>query len=170
MKRRLAAVLTLSVVIGLQSGRALACDGDGYWPEPAQVKTWWSRQMVSFAAADAKVTDELLKEVMASAGLSPCPMGEKDLIGQDVKVIRACRSNVLVQGISVQWDVCNECTQVLIRLLDRSGPQGTIEVLTRTKWGKNGEPFSQADDKAKRAPALALLVASKLQEKLAQLK
>ena len=170
MKSRLVAVLALTMILGAYYGSAWACGGDDYWSEPAQVKTWYSRQLVSFTVADSKVTDDFLKDVLTSVGLSPCGVVEKDLIGQDVKVIRACRSNVKMQAISVRWDVYNECTQVLVRLLNRSGSQGTLEVLTRTKWGKDGTSFSPANEKSTRAAALAQLVASKVQEKLEQLK
>src|SRR6266436_5820714 len=85
------------IFVALLGGRdsAYGCDGDQYWAEPRRIKTWMLRATVKFMAPNAVVSDEFLRQALSEAQLAPCTFFERDLVGQDVHIEKALRSNAL---------------------------------------------------------------------------
>jgi hypothetical protein len=133
---------------------AHGCDGDQYWPEPRRVKTWILRATVKFTAPNAVVSEEFLRQVLSEGQLAPCAILEKDLVGQEVQVEKALRSNAFKSPPTGGWVTVPVFNQLMVRLLTRSPGQGVIEILSRTKL-KRGNSLVEAVDPPDNAAAVA---------------
>ena len=156
--------LLANVCLFLASPSSFACGGNEYWDEdPKGVPVWTTRNEIDLSkAANARVTEDVLRAALVRSGLRSCAGIEKDVVDADVQ--RALRTQAGPVHRERGWTNYKEITQVLVshRLRPKLGPM--LEVMTRTKIStdRSGRFVSAPLDYQSNAVALANKVAENL--------
>lgn len=150
------ALLCLLALMVSRSSLQADCSGDHYWDaDPEGTLTWYPRGAEIPIRLPLSRALEVIQHALQNAGVPSCD-AQKDLVGQHVKVVRAFRSDTKQTRIPAGFNVHQDYSQVMVRIINRGANDYAAQILTRSKWGQGREQPSEKADQYERCAALTI--------------
>ena len=154
---RFALLSSVALMVSLPSMHG-DCSGDQYWDaDPEGTLTWFTRSPdIPMHLALPQVV-EAVRSALQNAGLPVCDNSERDLLSQKVKVVRAFQAEKLDTRIPDKFNAnIRDCSQVMVRIIDRDRDGYAVQILTRSKWARGDARPSHVADQERRCAASAI--------------